>query len=50
MGWKGWSQASFGKGTNLLQAPNELLPGWRGSFAPYRVLRGAGWVGDRFVC
>lgn len=49
MGWKGCSQASFGKATNLLQAANELLLGWRGSFAPSCMLHGAGWVGGCFV-
>ena len=49
MGWKGCSQASFGKSTDLFQAANELLLDWRGSFAPSCVLRGVGWMGGCFV-
>lgn len=49
MGWKGFSQASFGKGI-LLQAADELLPGWRGSFALWRVLCRTWWIPGCFGC
>lgn len=45
MGWKGCSQASFGKDTSLLQAANELLLGWRSSFTPSYVLCRTVWIG-----
>lgn len=47
VGWEGCSQASF---ADLPQAAKELLPGWRGSFAPSCLLPRAGWVGGCFVC